>query len=148
VKTGDLIFIRGGNPVSFLVRLFDRGKWSHCAIAVSDRHILEIDWFTTCRIVEMKYEDFEVVELGLSNEQLSKLPQLAINTVGINYDFKYIVGHLLKTNLNNPRDMVCSEVLTYILGNLGWLNAEEMATISDATPNELYAFIKNKLNKI
>jgi hypothetical protein len=155
LKPGDLVFVRGHSFLSFLIRLFDKGKWSHCAIATSEKHVLETDWNTDVRIREFDYPDYEIIDLGLSEEQRKEIIRLGINCVGTPYDFGFIMNKVKsklfgrsagKKILSNPQQMVCSEVLTYLLLNIRWINTDEMKKVADSTPNELYKFIKDKLN--
>lgn len=154
IQTGNLIFVRGHSPLSYLIRLFD-GDFSHVCIALNDHVILESQYMVNVRVSEMNYSDYEVIDLKLTDEQKDKIIHLGLELVGKQYDysqFLYEGAQELfnlkgKNKWNHPNKLICSEVLTYLLGHIGWFNnAEEIRYLQEKTPNELYKIIKHQLN--
>jgi hypothetical protein len=157
VKPGDLIFVRGRSPIAHLIRLFD-GEFSHAAICVSESNaILESQYFTDTVIKKNHYEDYEVVDLGLTNEQRKKIQELGLKLVGKydEYDYKQFIWEGLqrlfrfkgKNKWNNPKQVICSELLVYLLLHIDYIkNLDEIEFILDSSPNELYKIVKHQLN--
>lgn len=151
MKTGDIVFIRGNSWISKLIRMLD-GEFSHLAIVLSDKGtVLEAQRFTKSRIVPFYFDNYEIVDLGLSQEQRDKLLKLSVDLVGYRYDYKQILGilwsKLFKTKrYNNPNNMICSELLVYLLFQLDWFdNPSEAEYLLDATPNEIYSYLNNSV---
>lgn len=135
MKPGDIIFVRGNSIISKAVRLFDKGRFSHVAVAVSDTHVIETNWNMRSRIVPFYYEDFELVRLDLTEKQRMMVPVAAKKLEGRFYDYLQILGILLFSRVNSPRYLICSELVYYVLKGVGYLTDERL---QDATPNELY----------
>lgn len=149
MRAGDIVFVRGNSPLSKLVQLFDKGEFSHVAIAVSETHILEADWYMRTRIREMKYTDVEIVDLGLTESERDDVVHAGIQLIGRWYDYPQILWYVLKrffsldgrNKFNSPSNLICSEVIYYILANIGKLDCA-MGLDFDVTPNELYEHLK------
>lgn len=139
MKAGDLIFVRGNSIISKAVRFFDPGRFSHVAIAVSPTHVIETNWNMRSRIVEFSYEDFELVRLNLSDRQREQIPAAARELEGRFYDYLQILAYIFKSRVNNPRFLICSELVYRTLLAVGFAVPSEY---EDATPNEMYAFFK------
>lgn len=135
MKAGDIVFVRGNSIVSKMVRLFDKGRFSHVAIAVSATHVIETNWNMTSKIVEFKYTDFEVVRIDLTDSQRSRVPAVAKVLEGRMYDYLQVLAIIFKSRVNNPRYFICSELVYYVLKDIGYFTDD---TLRDATPNELY----------
>lgn len=138
MRAGDIIFVQGSSPISRLVRLFDKGKFSHVAIAVSETHVIETNWNMKSKIVEFHYEDFELVRLQLSDNQRKIVPAVALKYEGKWYDYLQIISYIFQSRLNNPRHLICSELVYNILSEVGYV--EDGLSI-DVTPNELYKIL-------
>lgn len=135
MKAGDLIFVKGDSIISKAIRLFDKGRFSHVAIAVSDTHVLETNWNMRSRIVECSYTDFEVVSLPLSEDQRIRVIVEAKLLEGVPYDYIQILFLMFSSRLNNPRYFICSELVYTVLKNVGYPIDN---SLRDSTPNELY----------
>ena len=150
MRAGDIVFINGGSPVSKIVRMIDGGPFSHVAVAVSGTHIIEAQYFTKVKISEMKYKDFEVVDLGLTDEQRDEIVHLAIEMIGRWYDYLqilwYFLSHFFKMDAkkiwNSKNNLICSELVDYLLFQVGYL--ENDIFLGNVTPKELYYFLKKK----
>lgn len=149
-QCGDLLFVRGKSFISKMINLFD-GTYSHVCIALSDKVVLEAQYFTKTRIIPIYFDDYEVVDLGLTNEQRDKILKLGINLVGKYYDYGQILGillqklfHLKQRKFNNPNHMICSELITYLLLHVGYIQStDEIDKFLELTPNELYSYLKH-----
>lgn len=142
IETGDIIFVRGNGILSKLVRFFDKGEFSHVAIAVSDTHILEANWNIRSKITKMEYTDYEVIRLkDITQEQKDMIPELAKSLQGRWYDYFQILGILMKSRINSPQQLICSEIVYMILLGIGY---EDDVTLLDSTPNMMWNKLKNK----
>lgn len=141
MRKGDVVFVRGTGIISKLVRLFDKGSFSHVAIAVSDTEVIETNWNMRSKIVEFHYEDYEIVEIDLAKIQRSYVPVVARRYEGLRYDYIQIISFMFKGRLNNPRHLICSELVYHILKDIRFIHDE---SLRDATPNELYEILKSK----
>jgi len=135
VKPGDLVFVRGSSVISDAIRFFDKGEFSHVAVAVSPTHIIEAQYSTRVRIVPMAYRDVEIVQLSIDPVKEMTLLKTAIQHCGKPYNFKAILSLMLrrKVSMGNSNGFICSELVTSILTEIGlW---SDSVLIS---PNELY----------
>jgi len=136
MKAGDILFVRGDSLLSSAIRLFDKGEFTHVAVAVSETHILEAQYFTKTRITPIYFEDYEIVRLDLPEYEVLKI---SIQLVGKWYDYLQIVGYMLDKKTNNPNQMICSELVATVLYQLGEI--EDYNKVKDLTPNELYQYL-------
>ncbi|AJA41369.1 enoyl-CoA hydratase/carnithine racemase-like [Geobacillus virus E3] len=150
-EIGSLLFVRGDSFISKLIQKIDGGEFSHVCIAVSNKSILEAQRFTKSRIVPIYFDNYEVINLNLTNEQKDKLVKLAVDLVGIRYDYKQVFCELIEKILkkeifpNNPKNMMCSELVTYLLLQIGYLKStDEIDKFLELTPNELYSYLKTR----
>lgn len=143
-RAGDVVFIRGKGPISSIIRLFDRGEFSHVAIFVSDTEIIEAEYSTRVRIVEFDYEDYEIVPMNFTAEEALEIRNVAELLLGRWYDYFYVFVLWLRLAfgktlgdkyVNDPKKMICSELVAYILIHQG-RGSEELLSY---TPNELYS---------
>lgn len=148
MKAGDIIFVRGKSPLSKCVKFFDNGEFSHIAIAVSDTHIFEANWYTRAEITEFHFEDYEIIDLGLTEEERQLIVSESFKLIGKWYDYFQILWYILKrffnpkgrNRFNNPNMLICSEAVYILLNKLG--KEEIVGNLNiDATPNELYRYL-------
>ncbi|KEK23929.1 YiiX/YebB-like N1pC/P60 family cysteine hydrolase [Bacillus gaemokensis] len=156
MKQGDVVFLQGKSFISKAVRLFDKGTFSHVAIAMSGTHILEADFDTRVAIVPFDKTQFniiEVIDLGLNKEERSKVVAMGSKMVGKKYDYMQIIWYMIskllrlkgKNRFNNPNNYICSELVFAVLEEAGVL--EELCIKGgsygiDMTPNQLYDLLK------
>lgn len=149
MRAGDIVFVRGNSLISNAVRYFDKGEFSHVAIAVSSTHVLEAQYSTKVRMTPFYFEDYEVVDLGLTDEERNRVVHLGVQQTGKWYDYSQIAWYILKkvfnlegdNLLNSPNNLICSELVSNILILLGKISVNER--VVDFTPNELYNFLQN-----
>lgn len=149
MRTGDIVFVRGKTWVSKIIRFFDKGEFTHVAIAVSPHTVIEVERFTRARISPIHYEDYEIVSLGLNIFQQKTIRNHAKTLVGKHYDYWQILGELLedlfnlkgRNRFNNPNKYICSELVGELLTAAGIL--QDSQEVRDFTPNELYEAVKH-----
>lgn len=151
---GDVIFVKGTGLVSRMIRFVTKGKWSHCAIFLNEDTILETEWSTKCRIININDTDYlekehEIVNVQLNEEQENLLKVISYMSLGKKYDFwlifklfiKSVFG--LKVNKNSYEKLVCSELVGYVLLSLGIFTYNE-THVANTSPEELYHILKEK----
>jgi len=156
LKQGDVVFLQGKSFISKAVRFFDKGTFSHVAIAMSNTHILEADFDTRVSIVPFDREQYniiEVIDLELNKEERSRVVDIGTKMVGKKYDYMQIIWYMIskllrlkgKNKFNNPNNYICSELVFVVLEEAGTLKELSLRGGTrgiDMTPNQLYDFIK------
>ncbi|MCY8228712.1 hypothetical protein MOC30_14075 [Bacillus spizizenii] len=157
MKKGDIIFVQGKGIVSKIIRMFDRGKFSHVAIAMSESQVIEADVDTEVAVRPLsmdKYRLVEIVDLELTFEQREKVIRSALKMIGTKYDYIQLLWYALRkifrfrgrNRLNNPKYVICSEMVFRVLNESGILEDlgidESYEDGIDLTPNELYDLVK------
>lgn len=158
MKSGDIIFVQGRGILSRLIRLFDRGTFSHCAIAVSRNKIVEAQYLTRVSIDVFDPTDYnycEVLDLGLTKEQRERIVNASLKQLGKKYDYTQLIWYVLKdlfhlkgkNKFNNPHNLICSELAYIVLeesGVMHTLGEPRDGTFRgiDLTPNQLYDLLK------
>jgi hypothetical protein len=147
MKAGDIVFVRGNSPLSYLIKYLDKGEFSHVAIAVSDNEILEAQYFTRSRITPFYFKDYEIIDLGLSYSHRNKVKELSKSLEGKIYDyfqvFLYFIRAVFYKELkiyHSPNYILCSELADIILTNIGIIPKDKF--LGNVTPNELYNYLK------
>jgi hypothetical protein len=147
MKSGDIVFVRGNSLISKLIRLFDKGSFSHVAICLTENIVLEAQYFTTSRTVPFYFTDYEIVDLNLSDSQRERIQDLGLNLVGRIYDYKLILSYFLRRVwnkkikiYNSPNNYICSELVEILLQDVGAIPKDEQ--LRDMTPNELYRYLR------
>ncbi|HDX9663332.1 TPA: hypothetical protein ROX91_002031 [Bacillus cereus] len=156
MRQGDVVFLQGKSFISKAVRFFDKGTFSHVAIAMSNTHILEADFDTRVAIVPFDKNEFniiEVIDLGLNKDERSRVVTMGSKMVGKKYDYMQIIWYMIskllrlkgKNRFNNPNSYICSELVFAVLEEAGILDElciKDGSRGVDMTPNQLYDFIK------
>lgn len=154
MKAGNLVFVRSSGFIPDAIRYFDPGKWNHVALAVSPNQIAEADVNMLSKIDPFNpgiYEEYEIVDLGLTQEEVSRILVSSKNYLGRKYDNWqigwYVVKHFLKLKFNdpfnNPNNLICSELVFDVLDKAGIFKDLNINGGSiDITPNELYDLVK------
>lgn len=134
--------------VSKIIRMID-GEYSHIAIALSENVILEAQRFTESRIIKYTPVNYDILKLTLTEEQEAKLVDTSLELIGYEYDYAQIFStflHLVfRFKLKNSRKKyICSELIVELLYLIDYLSDSEYNLLIDSTPNELYAFLREK----
>ncbi|EMR07305.1 hypothetical protein C772_00954 [Bhargavaea cecembensis DSE10] len=156
MRRGDVVFVQGKGIISQIIRYFDEGKFSHCAIVASHDEVIEADYNTRValrRFREDKYNIIEVIDLGLTWDQRSSVYESAMGHIGKRYDYVQLLWYMIRkvfrfeghNRLNNPKHMICSELVFIVLDEIGVLDdleiRERFFRGIDLTPNELYDLV-------
>lgn len=139
MKAGDVVFVRGTSLISKIIRFFDKGEFSHVAIAVNETEVIEINWNIKSEIVPFYYKDYEIVRLDLTEYQRDQILPIARSLEGRWYDYLQILGFFFNGKFNDPRKFICSELVYIILSKVRFITDKR---IKDYTPNELYQTLK------
>lgn len=148
MKCGNIVFVRGTDILSKIIEHFD-GKFSHVFLCLSDNVILEAQFRAKSNIVPFHYQntEYEVIDLNLTRSQKARIQELALSLVGKNYDYIQILSYLIRDTidkdfkiLNNPNNLICSEVIEIILQDIGIIPNDKK--LRDMTPNELFRYLK------
>lgn len=157
VKKGDLVFVQGKGIIAKIIRYFDKGTFSHVAIAVSNHDVIEADVDTKVAIrpfLAKNWNVIEVIDLGLTDEQRGEVFESAFELLGTRYDYIQLLWYAFKkvfklngrNRLNNPHYVICSELVFIALDKSGILKdlgiADTFKNGTDLTPNQLYDLVK------
>jgi uncharacterized protein YycO len=157
VRRGNILFVQGKGILGNLIRLVDKGTYSHCAIVVSDKHVIESDYDTSVAVVRFDSSEYRIIDeidLGLTHEQRKAVHDKALEYVGKKYDYVQLIWYVIrkifklkgKNPLNNPNNIICSELIFLVLSETGILKdlgiEDTFKYGNDLTPNELYDLVK------
>lgn len=157
MKKGNLVFVQGKGIISKIIRFFDKGHYSHVAIAVDSDFVIEADVDTKVVVRGFepdKYSKITVLDLGLSPDEAEHVVDEASLLIGTRYDYMQLVWYGFrkmfnikgKNRLNNPKNVICSELVFIVLSKAGILDElgidYEYFEGIDLTPNELYDLVK------
>lgn len=145
MQAGDVVFVRPSGWLSNLVAKVDGGPFSHVAMAVSDTHIVEAQYFTKSRITPAYAHDVMVLDLRLNQQQRYEIQQNAISMTGRWYDYKLIVHYFvtnamrwnMKAIWNSQNNLICSELVAGLLLSVDYEGAEGLRD-KNITPRELF----------
>lgn len=145
MKAGDIVFVKGDSLISKAVRLFDKGTFSHVAMALSSSHIIEAQYNSRVRIKPLDYENIEVFEMNMNISQRNALLQNAVNSTGKWYDYLQIIGFMLAPNrrVGSPKQFICSELIHALLEGVGIEIGDEFTT-----PNHLYQLLQESRSQM
>lgn len=154
MNKGNLVFVRGKGIIPALIRYFDKGQFNHVALAVSPISIAEADVNIESRVdpfIPDSYDYYEVIDLGLTDEQSDRVVESSKSYLGRKYDEPQILWYVLKyffklkgpDKFNNPNNLICSEFVFDVLDKAGILKDLNIKGGSiDITPNQLYDLVK------
>lgn len=157
MRRGDIVFVQGKGIVAKVIRFFDKGTFSHVCIAINNRQVIEADVDTKVAVRkfdEDKWDIIEVIDLGLTNHQRLAVYHRSLEYLGTKYDYVQLLWYAIRkifnlkgrNLLNNPKHVICSELVYIVLEEAGILKdlgiADTIRNGSDLTPNELYDLVK------
>lgn len=150
MKTGDIVFFRGTSPISRLIRFFTKSEYTHVALAIGDKTIIEADRFVNTRIREIQpSEVYEIYRVEDMTELMRRrIAVIAPMFVGYEYDYLQIFGVALrmifsrKQNFfNRSNKFICSELIDEVFHNSG-VPRKNTRPVGDVTPVELFEVYK------
>jgi hypothetical protein len=112
---------------------------------VNEYEMLEAQYLRKSNIVPFYFENYEVISLGLSDEQKLKIKELAPKLVGHQYDYIQVLSYLAREFfkhfriINSPKSYICSEIVEILLQEVGAIPSDKHLT--DLSPNELYKYL-------
>lgn len=148
MRAGDVVFVKPSGWLSTLVAKIDGGPYSHVAIAVSETHIVEAQYFTRSRIWPVYEKGTVVMDLGLTDAQREEIVKNAISITGKWYDYKLIVTYFfrnvfkwnMKALWNSQNNLICSELVAMLLLSIEFGGATGLQG-KNITPRELFEFL-------
>jgi hypothetical protein len=138
METGDVVFVRGSTWISRIIRFFDKGEFTHVALAISNDRIIEAQYNIRSRVKKLSYKSYEVVPMNLTEVQKKKLVSIISKYEGKSYDFplafSMVTGWL---RIDNPNYLICTELDIDMLKEAGVLDPY----LADMKPNEFYTYL-------
>jgi len=124
MKKGDVIFSRSDSPLSKLIRVFDKGKWSHVSIYIGDGKVIDSRFPLGVQEREFDFEYYEVIP---SDADVNK----AKEWIGYRYDISLFLWLSFRWGKpwNTPDEAICNELAIHSLNK---------PHLSGLTPNQLY----------
>ena len=146
-KLGDILLVKGKwyNPISKLIELLTKGKYSHSAVFLEENLIIESGWHGVVVSSSKKYLGrSDILRLRFKSFQREEFSLFLIKQLGKKYDFLGLIGILrsilfnIDTNpFNNKNRFWCSELIAD-----GLIVAEYPVDFGKKThlvsPNDLY----------
>lgn len=148
LQIGDIVLVKGTGFLSRCVRFFTNSQYSHVAMLVTEKHIIEANWYKKANIVEFKYnpKTMEIYRLkgGLDENQKKILLLHAYDMLNSYYDyfqiFGYVIGSLIGKQYINPFNssalVICSELIDRAYLSIGIDLVPEKAE-GDVVPKDI-----------
>lgn len=119
MKPGDVVFYKGTSFISKVICKLTKSPYSHVALAIDDKRIVEADLFIKTRITELKYENITIMRADLTEEQRRRVVDFARYLVGRSYDYLSVFLWLLRLTFNinskglfnNANRLYCTELI-------------------------------------
>lgn len=157
MRKGDIVFIKGSSVITRIITKIDKmsngdnGEYSHVAIAISDKHMIEANYNQKVSIVNLDKQmpsisKLKVIDLKLTQQERESVYQNSIKYLDKRYDYLQIVTLLFNRLfgfrlINNKKRFICSELVVSAMNDSGLLEGYDCEKLSDMTPNQLYEFI-------
>lgn len=146
IKTGDIILVNGTSIVSRIIKFITKSKYSHVALAISDSHVVEIDWKYRVQVRTIQHKHFDVYRLNrdLTTEEIFMLLNYSYSLIGLKYDFLKIFSLLIeiifkkrgKRLFNNPKKLICSDIVDSGYKRIG-VDLVSNFNEQDTTPDDI-----------
>lgn len=130
----DILFYKGTNPVSKLVQAFTNSEFSHVALILDDKHLVEINWSYKLKIRHIKYPEchFQIYRLNehIYEDQATRMYDYMYENLDSKYDFKEILGMVLYRFFkikpeNDVRKFICSSWINECFKSVGIVLSEK-----------------------
>lgn len=92
----DLIFYKGKNIISKIIRLISKSDYTHVALYLGDFHVVETDFMLnlSVRHIIYKRKDYDVYRVeNITAKQREKLEEFINMTISSHYDYKLVMSH-------------------------------------------------------
>lgn len=115
----DVLLVKGRSPVARIIEAVTQSPYSHAAIVLDDRHLLETSWNYPLKIRHISYRlgNFDVYRYpGLTPAQKEKIRAFYLSVLGQRYDYLQLVTHGLYLLagipiINASGRYICTEVI-------------------------------------
>ena len=155
VQIGDIVLYKGKNIFSRLISFFTRSKYTHVSMIISEKYIIEANWYKKSSIVEFKFDPKKMeiyrLENGLNCQQQISIVQHSYDFLNKYYDYGQLIGYIIeffkgKTKhnpFNSNTRLICSELVdkAYLTINIDLVDYREEGNV---TPADIANSIKNK----
>jgi uncharacterized protein YycO len=152
VKAGDLIFYRSTSWIGDIVCYITQSEFSHVALAVDSKHVIEANRFIKTRKVPLEETATNIVVMRptlMTEEQSIAVVKLAETLLGRPYDYKnslwwgvrliykLITQADLPSLYNDLNSLYCSELIDHVYTETG-VDLVIDREVCDVTPENLY----------
>jgi hypothetical protein len=121
MKSGDVVLFKGRSVVSKIISMFTKSEFTHVAIAINERSIVEADRFVNVRIRNVDDKQIHKVLRCTDIDDIQRVAIAArsVTMVGTKYDYAQVVLWFLRILfnykragiINNANRVFCSELV-------------------------------------
>lgn len=97
------------NPISIMIRWLTKCRFSHVCLILPNGKTIGSDMLGGVKIREERGKD-QIISYRYVDAP-DNVYQIAISKVGIKYDFNYMLGWLLRRNLEDKNKLNCNEFI-------------------------------------
>jgi|GEM_PF-1822918 len=124
----DIVFYKGKSPISNIIKMFTKSKYSHVALVLDKYHLFETNWSHPAQINHIKYrtKDYDIYRYKshLTNRQKVLIDDYIQSVLDSKYDFKFLFSRGLKILFNvkikdDKSRMTCDELVYLAFKNAG-----------------------------
>lgn len=123
LQPGDIILFKGKGFISKMVQFFTKSNYTHAAMMISDKQMIEANWYKKVNIVDFIY-DVDIMEVYRYKEKLDinqtiQIVQNSYTMLDKYYDYSQVISYVfeffLGKHFNNPFNLgnfiICSELI-------------------------------------
>lgn len=148
-QIGDIVLYRGKSIFSRLVRFFTGSAYTHASMLISERHIIEANWYKKSNIKKFKL-DLKKMEVyrfkgGLTPEQQISIVQDSYDFLNKYYDYGQLLGYVWeyfrgkrKTNpFSSKSRLICSELVDRSYSRIN-IDLVKYRSDGNVTPEDIF----------
>ena len=94
LKPFDIIFYKGETPIARIIKKLTKSEYSHCALAIDQLHLIQLDWKNPISIQHLSYllgqYDVYRINVELTEEEKEKIVLFIRERLSTTYDWKLI----------------------------------------------------------
>ncbi len=116
-----LIFARSRSPISWAIRVFTWSRWSHVAVAHAGM-VIESQAPRGVQVgteIAMRGRYSETATVAFDHPDPDALIGAMRSQLGKPYDYRAIVGFLVRRDWTSPRHWFCSELIAWAFAQTG-----------------------------
>lgn len=136
------VFCNSHLPLSPIIRMVTRGRWSHIALMSDASHVLEA--VGAHGVVETSLEDlikrsseYCIVRIPVPDGTHAKLVEVGRTQLGKDYDWWGIVGLSINRDWQDESDWWCSEYFAWMFDKVG-VPLIRATAVHSVTPEDLW----------